>query len=230
VRVVLFDVDGTLLSSEGAGRRAMRRALQDVFGTWGDPAYRYDGKTDRQIVRDLMRGVGHPDPFIDERMDRLLECYLAELGREVEHGEKLPRALPGVPALLDALEARNNVVLGLLTGNVAPGAAVKLRAAGIDVERFRVAAYGSDHESRPELPSFAQRRAREVLGREVDPAAMVVIGDTPADVHCGQSAGARTIAVATGRYTVDELSAHSPTAVFETLTDTPEVVRVIADA
>jgi len=230
VSVVLFDIDGTLLSSEGAGRRAMRRALTEVFGSWGDPAYRYDGKTDRQIVRELMRGLGHADPYIDERMDRLLERYLEELGVEVEHGEKPPGALPGVPELLDTLEARPDIVLGLLTGNIAPGAAVKLRAAGINPDRFRVSAYGSDHESRPELPSVAQRRACEVLGRVIDPSAMVVIGDTPADIHCGQYGGARTIAVATGHYTVDELRPHSPTALFEDLADTAEVVRVIVDA
>ncbi len=230
MRLVLFDVDSTLLSSGGAGRRAMRRALTDVFGTWGDPGYHYDGKTDRQIVRDLMRGAGHGDPYIDERMDQLLEMYLSELEVEVRHGELPPRPLPGVPELLDRLETVPDVVLGLLTGNIAPGAAVKLRAAGIDVERFRVNAYGSDHEHRPQLPSFAQRRAREILGRDVEPDAMTVIGDTPADIHCGQSAGARTIGVATGRYTVEELRLHSPTAVFETLADTDAVLEVITDA
>jgi phosphoglycolate phosphatase-like HAD superfamily hydrolase len=230
VKLVLFDIDGTLLSSGGAGRRAMRRALTDVFGSWGDPEYRYDGKTDRQIVRDLMRGVGHGDPYIDDRMDELFENYLRELAVEVEQGETPPRMLPGIPELLDELERRDDVLLGLLTGNIAPGAAVKLRAAGLDVERFRVNAYGSDHESRPELPSFAQRRAREVLGRDVDPALMVVIGDTPADVHCGQAAGARTVAVATGHYSSEELRMHGPTAVFETLADTRAVMSVITDA
>jgi phosphoglycolate phosphatase len=227
VNLVLFDIDGTLLSSGGAGRRAMRRALTDVFGSWGDPTYHYDGKTDRQIVRDLMRGVGHGDPYIDQRMDELFEMYLRELAVEVEHGETPPRPLPGVAELLDRLEATADTVLGLLTGNIAPGAAVKLTAAGLDVRRFRVNAYGSDHESRPELPSFAQRRAREVLGRDIEPGAMIVIGDTPADIHCGQFAGARTIAVATGRYSVDELSAHSPTAAFENLADTDTVMAVI---
>jgi phosphoglycolate phosphatase len=230
VRLALFDIDGTLLSSGGAGGRAMRRALQDVFGSWGDPGYRYDGKTDRQIVRDLMRGVGHGDPYIDERMEELFEMYLRELEVEVAHGESPPRPLPGVPQLLDRLEARADVVLGLLTGNIAPGAVVKLRAAGLDPDRFRVNAFGSDHEHRPELPSFAQRRAREVLGRDITPEAMVVIGDTPADVHCGQYAGARTIAVATGRYSVDELREHSPTAVFENLANTEDVLKTIDGA
>ncbi|CAN5376693.1 HAD hydrolase-like protein [soil metagenome] len=229
MKLVLFDIDGTLLSSGGVGRRAMRRALIDVFGSWGDPAYRYDGKTDRQIVRDLMRAVGHGDPYIDERMDDLFENYLRELAVEIERGETPPLVLPGIPQLLDDLERRDDVLLGLLTGNIAPGAAVKLRAAGLAVERFRVNAYGSDHESRPELPSFAQRRAREVLGRDVDPAAMVVIGDTPADVHCGQAAGARTVAVATGHYSSEELRMHGPTAVFETLSDTAAVMAVITD-
>jgi phosphoglycolate phosphatase len=230
VKLLLFDIDGTLLTSSGAGLRAMRRALEDVFGSWGDPAYRYDGKTDRQIVRDLMRGAGHLDDYIDRRMDQLLAMYLRELSAEIEHGEQGPRPLPGVHELLDRLESVEDAIVGLLTGNIAPGAAVKLQAAGLDVNRFRVNAFGSDHESRPELASFAQRRARDVLGRDIDPARMIVIGDTPADVHCGQAAGARTIAVATGRYTVEELRVHEPTAVFETLTDTDAVMAVINDA
>lgn len=230
MKLVLFDIDGTLLSSEGAGMRAMRGALTELFGTIGDPAYRYDGKTDRQIVRDLMRGHGHHDGYIDERMDELLDLYLRGLAREVESGERVPRTLPGIPELLDALESNEHVTLGLLTGNIEPGAKVKLAAAGVDVSRFRVNAFGSDHEHRPELPGVAQRRAADFLGRELSGDAIYVIGDTPADIRCGAAIGARAIGVATGHYSVDELKKHEPYAVFENLAETGAVVRVILDA
>ncbi|MCR4339197.1 MAG: haloacid dehalogenase-like hydrolase [Gemmatimonadaceae bacterium] len=230
MKLVLFDIDGTLLSSEGAGMRAMRGALSELFGTIGDPAYRYDGKTDRQIVRDLMRGHGHHDEYIDQRMDELLDLYLRGLAREVESGERVPRTLPGIPELLDALESKGHVTLGLLTGNIEPGAKVKLAAAGVDVQRFRVNAFGSDHEHRLELPGVAQRRAAAFLGRELAGDAIYVIGDTPADIRCGEAIGARAIGVATGHYPVEELKKHEPYAVFENLAETSAVVRVILDA
>jgi phosphoglycolate phosphatase len=228
-RLVLFDIDGTLLWSDGAGRRAMQGALTDVFGSAGSPEYRYDGKTDRQIVRELMRAEGHGDAHIDDGMERLVELYLEGLRGELADGTREVRVLPGVPELLDALERRNDVVLGLLTGNIAPGAAVKLAAAGIDIGRFRVNAFGSDHEHRPELPAVAQARARELLGLHLHGERVVIVGDTPADIACGRGIGARAIAVATGRYDVEALRAHAPAAVFEDLTDTAAVVRAVMD-
>ena len=230
MKLVLFDIDGTILWSDGAGRRAMTSALTNVFGTAGPTDYRYDGKTDPQIVRDLMRFAGHSDAYIDARLPRLIECYLAGLMAELASGHCQPRLFSGVPELLDAIEAHAEIALGLLTGNTREGAALKLRAAGVDPERFRVGAFGSDHAHRPELPAIAVRRARETLGLDVPGSAVLVIGDTPADIECGRSIGARCIAVATGRYSVEELASHAPLAVFPDLTDTAAVMRVILDA
>ena len=230
MRLVLLDVDGTLLLSDGAGRRAMEGALSTVFGSSGDQSYRYDGKTDRQIVRDLMRLEGHDDQHIDARMQRILESYLAGLRRELDRGAQRARRLDGVSELLDELGQRDDVLLGLLTGNLAEGAAMKLEAAGIDRARFKVSAFGSDHELRPELPAIAQRRACELLGVEVRGERVVVIGDTPADIECGRTIGARAIAVATGRYGVEELARHNPMAVFPDLRDTKAVVECIVTA
>jgi phosphoglycolate phosphatase-like HAD superfamily hydrolase len=226
-RLVLFDIDGTLLLSDGAGRRAMEGALSHVFGSPGDAGYHYDGKTDRQIVRELMRRDGLDDAAIDERLDDVVSHYLTRLHTELEVGARGVRSLPGIPELLDALESRDDVVLGLLTGNVVEGARAKLRAAEIDFDRFRVNAFGSDHEHRPRLPEIAQRRAREALGVDLTGHAIVVVGDTPADIDCARSVGARTIAVATGRYSVEDLAEHEPSAVFEDLTDTAAVVAAI---
>jgi phosphoglycolate phosphatase-like HAD superfamily hydrolase len=225
--LVLFDIDGTILWSDGAGRRAMEAALTRVYGSAGEPGYRYDGKTDRQIVRELMRGAGHADDHIDGGMARLVDAYLEGLRAELADGAHQVRVLPGVPALLDALEARADVVLGLLTGNLELGAAAKLGAAGIDIRRFRVNAFGSDHEHRPELPAVAQARARALLGLDVHGERVVIVGDTPADMQCGRGIGARAIGVATGRYGVEELRAHGAAAVFEDLGDTAAVLRAV---
>jgi len=135
--------------------------------------------------------------------------------------------MPGIFELLDALEARDDVVLGLLTGNLAEGARAKLSAGGINPERFRVGAYGSDHEVRGELPAVAQRRAHEQLGLSFAGRDIVVIGDTPADLQCGVAIGCRAIGVATGMYSIEDLGAHRPAAVFENLADTMLVVRTI---
>jgi phosphoglycolate phosphatase-like HAD superfamily hydrolase len=228
-KLVLFDIDGTILWSDGAGRRAMTAALTHVFGGAGPTDYRYDGKTDPQIVRDLMRAAGYSDSLIDERMSVLVERYLGSLEAGLAEGMHT-HVYEGVPELLDAVEAREELVLGLLTGNLHAGAAIKLRFAGVDFTRFRVGAFGSDHHHRPELPAIAQRRAREELGLDVPGSRIILIGDTPADIECGRSIGARTIAVATGRYTVEELARHEPLAVFPTLVDTDAVMQVILDA
>ena len=228
VRLVLFDIDGTILRSDGAGRRAMVAALREVFGAPGPEDHRYDGKTDPQIVREVMRIEGHHDAHIDERMDALMTLYLAHLDRELEHVDMF--VYPGVRELLDALEARDDTILGLLTGNLREGAYAKLRAAGIDPVRFRVGAFGSDHEHRPELPALARRRAQAELGIDLEGPHLVVIGDTPADIECGRSLGVRAIGVATGSYTVEELRRYQPHAVFETLEDTNRVVSAIVDA
>lgn len=230
MRLVLFDIDGTLLNSGGMGRASMQRALAEVFGSPGNSSYRYDGKTDKQIVRDTMRLEGHSDEHIDSSMERLIGLYLDGLQTGVKSGKFHVRPLDGVVELLDALEAREDVVLGLLTGNVESGARVKLRAAGIDPDRFRVNAFGSDHEHRPQLPAIAQRRASETLGLDIAGERMIVIGDTPADIECGRELGARAIGVASGHYTVAQLEAHDPYAVFPSLENTAKLLETILNA
>ena len=226
-RLVLFDIDGTLLHSHGAGRRAMEAALVESFGTRGSPAYRYDGKTDKQIVRDLMRREGFDDAVIDERMPAVMAAYVTGLQRELAAPHAKVEALTGVMPLLDALVHRSHCIVGLLTGNLEPGAQQKLAAAGIGFDRFAVGAYGSDHEIRAELPGIAQRRTRERLGLEVEGRSMVIVGDTPSDIQCGRPLGTRAIAVATGHYSVEALNEHSPDAVFSDLSDTEAVLAAI---
>lgn len=226
-RLVLFDIDGTLLWSDGAGRRAMEAALSMTFGTTGPRSYRYDGKTDRQIVRELMREAGFEDDEIDARMSAVLARYLENLERELASPESRVRAMRGVTDLLDAIAGVPHHIPGLLTGNLEPGAARKLAAASIDMGFFQVGAFGSDHERRDELPAIARGRARERLGHDLPGDALVIIGDTPSDISCGRPLGARAIAVATGHFGSAELAAHGPAAVFEDLSDTAAVLRAI---
>jgi phosphoglycolate phosphatase-like HAD superfamily hydrolase len=230
VKLVLFDIDGTILLTDGAGKRAIHRALVEIFGATGPDDHAFGGKTDPQIARELMRLVGHGDDHIDARMTELLDRYVGYLHEELRSGADGVRVMPGVRELLDALDERDDVIVGLLTGNLEEGARAKLRSAGIDPGRFVVGAYGSDHEERGALPAVAQQRAREQLGIHVTGTDVVVIGDTPADIHCGRGVGARAIAVATGQYSVSELWEHTPAAVFADLSPTGDVIRVILAA
>jgi len=225
--LVLFDIDGTILSSSGAGRAAMERALEQTFGVPGDPSYHYDGKTDKQIIRESMRLAGVADDVIEANIDLVIERYLEGLRGELADGKRSVAMYEGVAELIDAVDARDDMVLGLLTGNVEPGARLKLSTVGLDFDRFVVNAFGSDHETRGELPSVAHRRMRETFGVELAGRDVIVIGDTPADVQCGRALGARAIAVATGRYSVEALREHEPYAVFPTLRDTNAVLEVI---
>lgn len=227
MKLVLFDIDGTLLWTDGAGRRSMEGALLEIFDQPGDTTYRYDGKTDRQIVREQMRAAGVNDAVITARMDAILLSYVQRLEQELLRDAATSRLCDGVPALLDALDQPTLVTLGLLTGNIEMGARHKLRAVGVSFDRFRVNAFGSDHEHRPELPAVAQRRAEAIMGGPLTGDRMVIIGDTPADIECGRALGVRAIGVATGRYSVEELAAHKPAAVFETLSDTDAVLAAI---
>jgi phosphoglycolate phosphatase len=226
-KLVLFDIDGTILLTDGAGRRAVHRALIEIFGGTGPGDHRFDGKTDPQIVRELMRLEGHSDTRIDASMQAVFDRYVVLLREELEVAGDAVRLMPGVRELLDVLATRSDVVLGLLTGNLVGGAHAKLQAAGIDPSLFRVGAFGSDHEVRGELPAVAQRRARDELRVDIPGRDVVVIGDTPADIDCGRTIGARAIGVATGHYSVDELRRHDPAAVFADLSPTEDVVRAI---
>ncbi len=227
MKVVLFDIDGTLLWTDGAGRRAVHQAMKDVFGTMPADGLEFDGKTDPQIVRELMRHSGVADDTIDARLPEAIDRYIALLEGELAGADHRDKTFPGVAPLLDSLDGRDDVLLGLLTGNVHPGAMAKLSAVGLAHDRFRVGAFGSDHAARPALPAIARTRAEALLGYAVPGGDVVIIGDTPADMSCGNDIGARAIGVATGRYSVEDLRACRPAAVFQDLSDTVAVVHAI---
>src|SRR5712664_406730 len=229
MRLVLFDIDGTLLWTNGAGRRAIHRALLDEMGTAGPiDGYRFDGKTDPQIVRELLELAGHPDARSETCVAAVCRRYVDLLTAELAKPTQVTKLYPGISELLAALEpheAAARAVVGLLTGNVEHGAALKLRSAGLDPARFVVGAFGSDSHHRPDLPAVAARRAAQHTGRPFSGGDIVIVGDTPDDVACCKPMGARSVGVATGFYDVPALRAAGANHVFADLGDTEAVLQ-----
>lgn len=227
-KLILFDIDGTLLSSQGAGYRAVRRAFASEFADLGFfSGVRFDGKTDPQIVSELYHAAGVPERSSAAATEAMLERYLLHLAEELADTASGVAALPGIEKLLARLAGTAGACVGLLTGNIVAGAGMKLRAAGIDPSQFRLGAYGSDAALRPELPPIAAERAAALFGRRPAGEEIVIIGDTPADVTCGAALGVRAIAVATGSYSSAELVEAGAHATFDTLADTDRVLEAI---
>lgn len=223
--LLLFDIDGTLTTG-GPARSAFGFALEGTFGTAGPIAdHDFAGKTDPLIMRELLTAAGHGPGDIEAGLPRFWKRYLAEL--EARIGSEPVTVLPGVRRLIGALAARDDVLLGLVTGNVEGGARLKLLSAGL-WHHFPVGGFGSDHETRNELPRFALERAAAHWGRALQGSDAVVIGDTPRDVECGKGIGAATVAVATGRFSLSELHATGADRVLSGLADTRAVIDVLA--
>lgn len=218
MKLVLFDVDGTLLTASGAGRRALDRALRDVYGTAGPiDAYDFRGGTDPQIIRDLLAHAGLSEAAIAAGEMAVYRHYEALLEAEIGDGRGVS-LYPGVRELVETLAARDDVVIGLLTGNIEAGARIKLRSTGL-WPHFRLGAYGSDDADRTRLPRIAAGRAEQLVGRVFRGPDTVIIGDTPRDIGCARAFGARAIAVATGWHSLEDLAAHRPDHVFVDFSD-----------
>jgi phosphoglycolate phosphatase-like HAD superfamily hydrolase len=210
-RLLLFDIDGTLIDSGGAGIQSLKEALQTQFGVVDDlKGVEIAGKTDTGIVHQILRKSGIE--ISEENVRAFLDLYARGLAQE------LPRRqgtlLPGIAELLQRLNERPQNVLALLTGNIERGAKLKLEHYGI-WHFFDFGAFADDHQDRNELGPFAQRRAHEKHAIEFAAEKIDVIGDTPHDIACGKAIGARTIAVTTGQFSRAELSEHSPDVVVD---------------
>jgi phosphoglycolate phosphatase-like HAD superfamily hydrolase len=221
--LVLFDIDGTLIDSRGAGVRGMSRAFLDVHG-W--PGALDDvpiaGRTDRAILGDVFRRQGVED--WEALLGTLRDAYLGVLPHELSSSGGAAMVLPGVTRTLDVLGADDRFTVGLLTGNFVEGARLKLQAAGV-WERFVLGAYGDDFVNRRDLVPVAVERAK-ALG--APPEGVIVIGDTPLDVDCAQAHGAVAVAVATGHYNVDALRATGAELVVGTLAEIEAVAETFA--
>jgi len=234
-KLVLFDIDGTLVLTGGAGLRAMNRAFTDVIGQptplkGATPPDALNGipvagRTDWSILQDTLARVGRELDL--DLLGRLRERYVVHLRDEILHpGTGFNGTLPGVNVLLDALEPREDVYLGLLTGNFKDGAQVKLER--FDLWRyFRCGAFGDDAPDRNALVPVALERAAACGMPAFAAADVIVVGDTPNDVACAQAVGAVPIGVATGGYTADQLRQCGADIVFETLEDAEAFVRLL---
>lgn len=218
--LVLFDIDGTLIYSGGAGVRALNRALEDLTGIpEGFATVDCAGKTDPQIIREGFRQWRLS--LDDGMMERFIQRYLHHLPGEVGRG--LGHLKPGVLSLLQSLEAMGGVHLGLLTGNLEAGARIKLEPFELN-PFFPLGAFGSDCEDRNRLLPVAVARLKERRGKAVAFSHCVVIGDTPRDVFCARVHGARSLAVATGPYSMEELKGSGADLVVSDLQDTEAIL------
>jgi phosphoglycolate phosphatase-like HAD superfamily hydrolase len=225
-KLILWDIDGTLLYSGGVAGEAMRAAMERVYGrASAESRHSYAGKTDRQIILETFAERGHDE--LMGTIDDFTATYIEELTQRRDDFLARCRVLDGVAAALERLSTAD-VVQSVLTGNLQPIARIKLDLMGLS--RFLdldAGAYGSDHHHRPELVPVAAARAERRYGRRFSGADIVVIGDTPNDIDCGRAAGARTIAVATGPFTTDALRAHGADAVLPNLSDNDLVLQSI---
>jgi phosphoglycolate phosphatase-like HAD superfamily hydrolase len=226
MRLALFDIDGTLLREGIAPKLAFARALQETFDTTGPVSgFRFAGMTDPQCVAEIMRLAGIQDDVILERRNACLDRYVTHLRVEMRQhdGAKL---FPGVKELLVRLSGREDVLVGLLTGNVQPGAMLKLDRFKLG-SYFRFGAFGDEHEDRGELARIALEKAARLLGRPVRGEEATVIGDTPRDVACARAIGARAVIVATGLVSREELRAAEPDIILDSFEDVEGTLQAI---
>jgi len=221
-RLLLFDVDSTLVDSGPQLRDLFLNCLTAVYGTAGGcDGYHFYGRTDPRIVLDLITAAGWPEAEVRARLPRMRELYLARLERGLDRARM--RLLPGVLELLERLAARRDLTVGLLTGNWEPGARTKLSR--FDLNRFfRFGAFGCDGTDRDELPPVALERAACHAGRPFHPQEALIIGDSVHDVSCAHAHGIPVLAVATGQTSADELRAAGAEWVVADLTERTEAL------
>jgi phosphoglycolate phosphatase-like HAD superfamily hydrolase len=219
---LLFDIDGTLIRTHGAGKAAMEAALRKTFGvTHINDTVPYSGRTDRAIGRDLL--TAHHLDATDENVRTLTDAYLRELPDQLSRlgGE----VCPGVSQIIDTIHSRTDVLLGLLTGNVRRGAAAKLTHFGL-WDFFPFGGFGDDHFDRDDVARSAMRSAEAHHGRAIDPKRTWVLGDSPLDISCARAVGANVIAVATGWHTHSDLGTHKPDLLLHDLGDVSALLNL----
>ncbi|SKB07196.1 Phosphoglycolate phosphatase, HAD superfamily [Prosthecobacter debontii] len=225
-RLLLFDIDGTLLDTRGAGGASLLDAVEEVLGVSRDtlPPLDLAGATDGGVVRTLFQQSGHA--LEPDLVRRYYTCYLERLQQRLHLETFTGHLMPGVEALLGVLKPQKEVALGLLTGNIRAGAALKLQRFDLH-DYFLDGAFGDDHEDRNRLGPFALQRMQHVTGHTYQPEDIIVIGDTPKDIACAHAFGARCLAVGTGHFKADALAQHQPWQCLEDLADAAQVTKLL---
>ena len=223
--VLLFDIDGTLVTTGGAGRRAIERAFEHLHSHRNACTFPLDGMTDRAIVRAGLKAIGLQP--VDALIDQVLVGYVQILEEEVAKVDAAEYRLHiGIASALDAARARPEIAIGLGTGNIKEGARVKLTRVGI-YERFSFGGFGCDHEDRAEILRQGANRGAERLGLPLGKCRVVAIGDTPKDVIAAKDSGFECVGVGTGRYSARELIESGATAAFSNLADQGAVQAIL---
>lgn len=224
-RLLLFDIDGTLLTTSGRGRDAFKRSIEETFGHPFDPdRISFDGKTDQQILAEILHQMGLYENHDPGLFGRALDLYSSTMSSILD--ESWVEVLPGIVTLLERLARLRHVQLGLLTGNLRDTAYLKLRLAGID-RFFPFGAFGSDDPDRYRLPKIALRRAYDLTGYRYTGKEVVIIGDTEHDIGCGREIRALSVAVCTGRYRRGDLERFAPDVLLDDLSDTDDFLRIV---
>jgi phosphoglycolate phosphatase len=225
--LLLFDIDGTLLDTGGAGAGALLDAAEAVFGVRREelPPLDLAGATDGGVIRKIFEDARHD--HCEEKAYAFRECYLQRLHERLQHRDFSGRLLDGVMPLLSHLQSRHGFSIGLLTGNIRRGAEIKLKRFSID-HHFADGGFGDDGEHRNDLGPVAVSRMERATGRRFGPEQIIVIGDTPKDIACAHAMGARCLAVATGRFKRVELAAFQPWRVLDDLADWERVLEALA--
>lgn len=225
-RLVLFDIDETILHSDGVGRRAMQTAMSKVFAREiNADGHNMSGKTDPQICAEVLSGYGLSEDEIQERLAELFEIYIEQLEQEIARA-RLYKLHAGVDKLIEALVDAQWCYLGLLTGNIEPGARLKLSV--FDLNRhFSFGAFGCDSHNRLHLPAIAHKRAANTFNLDFAVDEIVIIGDAVNDILCAQGYGVKSVITCTGRTPRNELEALNPSFLFPSLADTNAVIEAI---
>lgn len=224
MKLLLFDIDGTLLTTNGAGRAVVETALSEVVGQpVSTEGISFSGKTDPQILREVLARHGAGEALLSGRFHEVVEAFRRTMHRTFDPAGTVE--LDGARALVERLHADERVQLALLTGNLQEMAYLKIGAIGLGERHFPFGAFGSDSEDRNALPAIALERATAHAGRSFPCEDTIVIGDTPRDIECGRLGGCTTIAVATGRFCREELAEHAPDVLLDSLADAEAFVE-----